>query len=387
MYDEVGNPLTIGSKELSWLGRQLTQIANGEEEISYAYNGDGQRISKTVNGTTTEYIYNGDILAGQKTGDDILVFMYDNNGDPFGFICNGTEYYYIKNAQNDVTAIASADGTIIANYYYDSWGKLTEITGDTEIAELNPIRYRSYYYDSETEWYYLNTRYYSPELCRFINADEYVYTGQDVVSCNMFVYCSNDPINKLDLGGNAWSDVKRWFKNKWKSFKNWASNTFGADMSFSSTSTLEQKVTASMAPISVRTGVKNITSVSGPNSSKPVCVYYNVEVSNIYKSSTVGIKININKLKFDLSLGRNNVGISGSYMDGDMSNGWALRLNPSMCRIEIENYTIKWDQSSNLSQKSYTSVDVDLLTIFSLYSTVTSGQGANNYQPAPAYGY
>ena len=70
-YDEVGNPLTIGSKELSWLGRQLTQITDGEEEISYAYNGDGQRVSKTVNGTTTEFIYNGDILAGQKTGDDI----------------------------------------------------------------------------------------------------------------------------------------------------------------------------------------------------------------------------------------------------------------------------------------------------------------------------
>ena len=71
MYDEVGNPRTIGSKELSWLGRQLTQITDGEEEISYAYNGDGQRVSKTVNGTTTEFIYNGDILAGQKTGDDI----------------------------------------------------------------------------------------------------------------------------------------------------------------------------------------------------------------------------------------------------------------------------------------------------------------------------
>lgn len=53
------------------------------------------------------------------------------------------------------------------------------------------------------------------------------------------------------------------------------------------------------------------------------------------------------------------MGISCSYMDGDMSNGWALRLNPSMFRIEIENYTIKWDQSSNLSQKSYTSVDVN----------------------------
>ena len=179
----------------------VAQITDGEEEISYAYNGDGQRVSKTVNGTTTEFIYNGDILAGQKTGDDILVFMYDNNGDPFGFIYNGAEYYYIKNAQNDVTAIASADGTVIANYYYDSWGKLAEITGDTEIAELNPIRYRSYYYDSETEWYYLNTRYYSPELCRFISSDGYIQTGQGILDKNMFAYCENNPTNKVDKNG------------------------------------------------------------------------------------------------------------------------------------------------------------------------------------------
>ena len=207
-YDEVGNPLTIGSKELSWLGRQLMQVADENNTVSYAYNGDGQRVSKTVNGTTTEFIYNGDILAGQKTGNDILVFMYDNNGDAFGFIYNGTEYYYIKNAQNDVTAIASADGTVIANYYYDSWGKLTEITGDTEIAELNPIRYRSYYYDSETEWYYLNTRYYSPELCRFISSDGYVQTGQSLLDKNMFAYCLNDPTNLFDETGECPHDGK-----------------------------------------------------------------------------------------------------------------------------------------------------------------------------------
>ena len=180
----------------------MTQITDGEEEISYAYNGDGQRVSKTVNGTTTEFIYNGDILAGQKTGDDILVFMYDNNGDAFGFIYNGTEYYYIKNAQNDVTAIANADGTIIANYYYDSWGKLAEITGDTEIAELNPIRYRSYYYDSETEWYYLNTRYYSPELCRFISGDSQI--NDDTLGNNLFSYCGSNPLSRTDKQGEAW---------------------------------------------------------------------------------------------------------------------------------------------------------------------------------------
>ena len=201
-YDEIGNPLSIGSKQLTWLGRQLQSIADGENTIEYAYNGDGNRISKTVNGVKTEFVYNGDILAGQKSGNDTLVFMYDNNSDIFGFILNGTEYYYIKNAQNDVVAIADKDGNVLANYANDSWGKLTEITGNTALAEQNPIRYRSYYYDFETEWYFLNTRYYSPDMYRFINADGYVQTGQSVLDKNMFAYCLNSPVCSKDSNGN-----------------------------------------------------------------------------------------------------------------------------------------------------------------------------------------
>ena len=201
-YDEIGNPLTIGNKSLSWMGRQLQSITDGEQEIAYTYNGDGQRTSKTVNGTKTEYFYNGSILAGQKTGDDTLVFMYDNNSDIFGFIYNDTEYYYIKNAQNDVIAIADSNGNVLARYYYDAWGKVLEITGNTEIAGLNPIRYRSYYYDAETGWYYLNTRYYSADMCRFINADGYIQTGQGVLDKNMFAYCANNPTNKYDPIGS-----------------------------------------------------------------------------------------------------------------------------------------------------------------------------------------
>ena len=209
-YDEIGNPLSIGGKQLTWLGRQLQSIAAGENTIEYAYNGDGNRISKTVNGVETEFVYNGDILAGQKSGNDTLVFMYDNNSDVFGFILNGTEYYYIKNAQNDVTAIADKDGNVLVNYAYDAWGKVTEITGNTALAEQNPIRYRSYYFDFETEWYFLNTRYYSPDMCRFISSDDsgIILEDQDnQLEYNLFAYCFNNPVVLFDEDGEAAANI------------------------------------------------------------------------------------------------------------------------------------------------------------------------------------
>ena len=253
-YDEIGNPLTIGEKTLTWTGRQLQSITDNENAISYTYNGDGLRTSKTVNGTKTEYYYNGSILAGQKSGDDTLVFMYDNNSDIFGFIYNDTEYYYIKNAQNDVIAIADADGNVLVKYFYDSWGKVVSITdrsgsdinnlraekfdpttGETIteydengnvvehiptpviLARLNPILYHSYYYDTETGWYYLKTRYYSPDMCRFINADAYVQTAQGMLDKNMFAYCLNNPVNMFDDFGN-WP---KWMKKA----ANWVNKT------------------------------------------------------------------------------------------------------------------------------------------------------------------
>ena len=78
---------------------------------------------------------------------------------------------------------------------------MVSIGGDANIANLNPIRYRGYYYDAETGFYYLNSRYYDPEICRFINADGYVSTGQGLLGNNMFAYCLNNPINMLDSMG------------------------------------------------------------------------------------------------------------------------------------------------------------------------------------------
>ena len=143
-------------------------------------------------------------MAGQKTGDETLIFMYDNNGDAFGFIYNGEEYYYIKNVQNDIVAIADKNGTVVANYYYDAWGNVTQITGNTALAQTNPLRYRSYYYDSETGYYHLKSRYYSPEVGRFLNADGQLTTGSDLIGLNLFAYCGNNPVNRIDPTGEAW---------------------------------------------------------------------------------------------------------------------------------------------------------------------------------------
>ncbi|WP_125461015.1 RHS repeat-associated core domain-containing protein [Clostridium taeniosporum] len=121
------------------------------------------------------------------------------------------EYYYIRNAQGDIIGLFDGTETQIASYSYDSWGKLisikdgsgVDITNDTEsIGYKNPYRYRGYRYDTETGLYYLQSRYYNPEWGRFINADDYVGTVGDLLSCNMFAYCKNNPVNMSDPDGH-----------------------------------------------------------------------------------------------------------------------------------------------------------------------------------------
>ena len=97
----------------------------------------------------------------------------------------------------------------VVEYIYDAWGKLISTTGTlaTTLGADNPFRYRGYYYDTETGLYYLTTRYYDPEVCRFISADVYMSTGQGVIGGNMWAYCGNNPVNRYDIDGDFWHIV------------------------------------------------------------------------------------------------------------------------------------------------------------------------------------
>ena len=220
-YDDIGNPLQYrDGYNFTWSnGRQLTGVINGTNSYSYAYNADGLRTSKTVNGTTTNYYWANGVLQAQKTGDEYIVFLYDENGSAYGLLLkNGTTeeyYYYIYNAQGDVIGILNSAGTQVVSYEYGAWGEILSVTGtmaDT-IGQKNPLRYRGYYYDAETGFYLTGTRYYDPEIGRFINADGYVSTGQGILGTNMFAYCGNNPVNRADPTGTFWKKVGNFFKN------------------------------------------------------------------------------------------------------------------------------------------------------------------------------
>lgn len=209
-YDANGNLTSYNGVQYTWsYGKRLTAIADGEDAYSYTYDENGIRASKTVNGVTTDFNTMNGVVLAQKTGNDILYFQY-SNGTPVGFVHNETQYFYITNLNGDVVGITDDEGNLIATYSYDEWGKLLNITTaeannteQYEIAELNPLRYRGYYYDNETGMYYLQSRYYNPDLCRFISADAFEYISNDTaLNLNAYAYCVNNPIMYSDPKGN-----------------------------------------------------------------------------------------------------------------------------------------------------------------------------------------
>ena len=139
----------------------------------------------------------------------VLDFIYDESGKPFAlkYSTDGTSfqtYYYVLNLQGDVVKlihyIPGFEYESVATYEYDAWGN---VSSSGRLAEINPLRYRGYYYDNETGFYYLQSRYYDPANRRFISADSYQSTGQGFVGTNMFAYCNNNTPIYSDPTGHA----------------------------------------------------------------------------------------------------------------------------------------------------------------------------------------
>ena len=211
--------LTYGDKSFTWnTGRNLESITDGDNKYSYTYDENGIRTSKTVNGVTTYYNTKDGVILSQTDGTDTLYFQYDSNGTPLGLVWNGTQYFYLTNQMGDVISITDAQGIELIQYEYDAWGKITSVGStnsyesyDKELANINPLRFRGYYFDNETGYYYLQSRYYDPDICRFINADlpEYAQKQKDdYAGLSLFTYCCNDSVNHIDPTGLL--KIKRW---------------------------------------------------------------------------------------------------------------------------------------------------------------------------------
>lgn len=394
-----GNPVTYyNGKDYSFTwtkGRQLASATVDGKQVSYTYDMSGVRTSKTVNGTTYNYTtLSGKVMRQQWDG-KTLEFVYDDGNQPFAMIYNdgstSTLYYYVLNAQGDVIALLNANGKLAASYDYDAWGNCTVydssakvLTDPTSIANLNPLRYRGYYYDAETGFYYLQSRYYDPAICRFINADAYATTNAgSFLSCNMFAYCGNNPVNRADQSGTFWKEIGSFFNKVGTAIAGFAKATFGAGSSLSATITkTEVEYLPDPLPITVKLGTKTTQTISKHgNSSKPISVYAKGNAEHPIKSSSAGIKINIAKFTLDISMGLDNIGISGSLSNGNTTNSFGLKANLSELKVGFEGSTaVKWD---NNTETTYTNVSVSGWAIAAAYVFITTGQS----MPSPLYAY
>ena len=411
-----GNPITYYNGKdytFTWTkGRQLASATVDGKQVSYTYDMSGVRSGKQVyttsNQRTTTYTYttlSGKVMRQQwetRNSDDTvyqamqsLEFVYDDGNQPFAMIYKHGQttelYYYVLNAQGDVIALLNANGALVASYNYGAWGNYSvhdkdgkKNTSTSFIGHINPLRYRGYYYDRETRLYYLQSRYYDFANCRFINADAYATTNAgSFLSCNMFAYCGNNPVNRADQSGTFWKEIGSFFNKVGTAIAGFAKATFGAGSSLSATITkTEVEYLPDPLPITVKLGTKTTQTISKHgNSSKPISVYAKGNAEHPIKSSSAGIKINIAKFTLDISMGLDNIGISGSLSNGNTTNSFGLKANLSELKVGFEGSTaVKWD---NNTETTYTNVSVSGWAIAAAYVFITTGQS----MPSPLYAY
>ena len=203
-----GNPTAIitneGRKNLVWEGRQLKQVG----DVSFTYNEDGIRVKKLGTNFVENYTLEGNRIIklhrDSESGSYDMFFNYAEQGEITGLSCEGQEYFYIRDITGNITKIVEEDGRYVVSYDYDAWGNFKKtIHRDCYVSHRNPFVYKSYFFDVETNWYYLKSRYYDPSIRRFISADDFNYLDNESLNgINLYSYCGNNPIVFSDDNGN-----------------------------------------------------------------------------------------------------------------------------------------------------------------------------------------
>ena len=385
-YDAIGNPLSYrDGMTMTWQnGRQLKSIVKGDTTLEFTYDINGQRQSKVEkkNGTTvhtTKYYYDGTKLAAENKDGTIVWYDYDENGVPIGMRVNGQDYIFRRNLQGDIVKIFNSDNDPVVGYnYQNAWGGGVEVTGPLggSIGKYNSLRYRGYYYDAEFGLYYLNSRYYDPAMCRFINADGYVSTGQGNAGLNMYSYCGNNPVNRIDSNGRFFEKIGQCLKKAWNGIKTFFKNTFGAG---SSTEHQIQEYESenfsgpTSCFVSLKTGEKTTKIVSKHgNSSKPISVYGKARSDNILLSSA-GIKINFSEFTFSVNLGLDNTSVELKSRNGENESYTAIKADFSQIKVGVETGDIVW-WDENKSSTIYTNTSITGAGIIAIYASISTGQ-------------
>lgn len=237
-YDEIGNVTSYNGITYTWTaGRQLASATDGTVIYRYSYNENGYltkiRFEEDEESAEIIYIWDGDKLVArglkgisEEDKDSILLsrILYDADGEAYGFSLEsstdvaqafGGVYLYRKNLQGDVTAVINAKtGEVVIEFTYDAYGnvgasvpgeKLGDAIGAVFTLLFTPNLYRGYAYALTPNGicYYLGSRFYMPELGRFMNADKHTDTGTGVIGINMFAYCNNNPVMFVDPTGES----------------------------------------------------------------------------------------------------------------------------------------------------------------------------------------
>ncbi|MBQ9108386.1 MAG: hypothetical protein IJY49_06175 [Clostridia bacterium] len=243
-YDQQGCPLTYDGKTYTWTRGKLTKYTisgltlnpgameraiipptTAIENWTYTYNGNGQRTQKKytyippssaiigdyVSSKTVDYTYDHSgrlvkertktVSKNSGTTTSSIVYLYDDSGI-IGMVKDGAGYYFHRNIQGDVVGVYNSAGTKVVGFTYDAFGRCT-VSGNTTLAQWCKIRYRGYYFDAETGFYWVQTRYYNPEWCRWISPDTLDYLDSETAhGLNLYAYCGNDPVNFTDPSGH-----------------------------------------------------------------------------------------------------------------------------------------------------------------------------------------